>query len=70
MLRPYPQYQQILAVRRPYGDSEYNSMTVRVEKRYSKGFTLVGGLYAVEADRFDGRIEYLGGRAIECASTT
>ncbi|HZT31622.1 MAG TPA: carboxypeptidase-like regulatory domain-containing protein [Bryobacteraceae bacterium] len=40
LLRPFPQYQQILAVRRPYGDSRYNSMTVRVEKRYSKGFTL------------------------------
>jgi hypothetical protein len=40
LLRPFPQYQQILGVRRPYGDSEYNSMTVRMEKRYSKGFTL------------------------------
>ena len=40
LLRPFPQYQQILAVRRPYGDSEYNSMTVRVEKRLSKGYTL------------------------------
>jgi len=40
LLRPYSQYQQILAVRRPYGDSEYNSMTVRVEKSYSKGYTL------------------------------
>jgi len=39
LLRPFPQYQQILAVRRPYGDSEYNSMTVRVEKRLSKGYT-------------------------------
>jgi hypothetical protein len=40
LLRPFPQYQQILAIRRPYGDSEYNSMTARIEKRYSKGFTL------------------------------
>ena len=40
LLRPFPQYQQILAIRRPYGDSEYNSMTVRIEKRYSKGYTL------------------------------
>jgi carboxypeptidase family protein len=40
LLRPYSQYQQILAVRRPYGDSEYQSMTVRIEKRYSKGFTM------------------------------
>lgn len=40
LLRPFPQYQQILSVRRPYGDSEYQSMTVRVEKRYSKGYML------------------------------
>jgi hypothetical protein len=40
LLRPFPQYQQILGVRRPYGDSEYQSMTARVEKRYGHGFTL------------------------------
>ncbi len=40
LLRPFPQYQQILAVRRPYGDSEYQSMTARVEKRYSQGYTI------------------------------
>jgi hypothetical protein len=39
LLRPFNQYQQILAIRRPYGDSQYNSMTARVEKRYSKGYT-------------------------------
>jgi hypothetical protein len=40
LLRPFPQYQQILAVRRPYGDASYQSMTARLEKSYSKGFTL------------------------------
>jgi outer membrane receptor protein involved in Fe transport len=40
LLRPFPQYQQILAVRRPYGDAEYQSMTARIEKSYSRGFTL------------------------------
>src|SRR5581483_8184977 len=40
LLRPFPQYQQILAVRRPYGDASYQSMTARIEKSYSKGFTL------------------------------
>jgi hypothetical protein len=40
LLRPYPQYQQILAVRKPYGDASYQSMTARLEKSYSKGFTL------------------------------
>lgn len=40
LLRPFPQYQQILAVRRPYGDASYQSMTGRLEKSYSNGFTL------------------------------
>ena len=67
LLRPYPQYQQILAVRRPYGDSEYNSMTVRVEKRLQQGLHAVAGLYALEADRLHSRIQHLGGRAVQCA---
>jgi hypothetical protein len=40
LLRPFPQYQQILAVRRPYGDASYQSMTARFEKSYSAGYTL------------------------------
>jgi hypothetical protein len=40
LVRPFPQYQQILAVRRPYGDASYQSMTARLEKSYSRGFTL------------------------------
>jgi hypothetical protein len=37
LLRPYPQYQDVLIFRDPYGDMRYNSMTVRVQKQYSKG---------------------------------
>lgn len=40
LLRPFPQYQQILAIRRPYGDASYQSMIARVEKALSHGFTL------------------------------
>ncbi len=40
LLRPFPQYQQILAIRRPYGDASYQSMTGRFEKRYSQGLTM------------------------------
>src|SRR5206468_1585229 len=40
LLRPFPQYQQILAVRRPYGDASYQSMIARYEKRYSSGYTI------------------------------
>ena len=39
LLRPFPQYQQILAIRRPYGDASYQSMTARFEKRYSSNLT-------------------------------
>jgi hypothetical protein len=34
LLRPFPQYQQILAVRRPYADASYQSMTARFEKSF------------------------------------
>ena len=37
LLRPYPQYQDVLIFRDPYGDMEYESMTVRVQKQYSHG---------------------------------
>jgi outer membrane receptor protein involved in Fe transport len=37
LLRPFPHYQQILAVRRPYGDASYQSMTASLRKSYSKG---------------------------------
>lgn len=43
LLRPFPQYQQILAVRRPYGDASYQSFTARLEKTYSRGFTFSAG---------------------------
>ena len=37
LLRPYPQYQDVLIFRDAYGDMRYNSMTVRVQKQYSHG---------------------------------
>ena len=40
LLRPFPQYQQILAIRRPYGDASYQSMTGRFDKRYSQGLLM------------------------------
>lgn len=40
LLRPFPQYQQILAVRRPYADASYQSMIARLEKAYSRGLLL------------------------------
>ncbi|MGH9660635.1 MAG: hypothetical protein ACRD96_18945, partial [Bryobacteraceae bacterium] len=43
LLRPFPHYQQILAIRRPYGDASYQSMTARFEKRYSHSMTVSVG---------------------------
>ena len=37
LLRPYPQYLDVLIFRDPYGDMHYESMTVRLLKQYSSG---------------------------------
>jgi hypothetical protein len=37
LLRPYPQYLDVLIFRDPYGDMHYESMTARVLKQYSNG---------------------------------
>ncbi len=37
LLRPYPQYLDVLIFRDPYGDMNYESMTARVVKQYSHG---------------------------------
>ena len=43
LLRPFPHYQEVLHIRANYGDSHYQSMTARFEKRYSQGYTLSVG---------------------------
>jgi len=40
LLRPYPQYLDVLIYRDPYGDMRYNSMIARVVKQYSNGLML------------------------------
>lgn len=42
LLRPYPQYGAINLVNPSIGNSNYHSMQARVEKRFSKGYTLLG----------------------------
>ncbi|MCU1258889.1 MAG: Cna B-type protein [Bryobacterales bacterium] len=37
LLRPYPQYLDVLIFRDPYGDMHYESMTLRLLKQYSSG---------------------------------
>ncbi|MDQ6699943.1 MAG: carboxypeptidase regulatory-like domain-containing protein [Acidobacteriota bacterium] len=43
LLRPYPQYGDILIFRDPYADMNYESMTVRIQKQYSHGFLFTLG---------------------------
>ncbi len=40
LLRPYPQYLQVLIPRDGYGDGHYHSLQLQVDKRYSNGLTL------------------------------
>ncbi|HYM10585.1 MAG TPA: TonB-dependent receptor [Bryobacterales bacterium] len=43
LLRPYPQYLDVLLFRDPYGHMNYNSLTARVEKQMSHGLLLSAG---------------------------
>ncbi|MBK5295496.1 MAG: TonB-dependent receptor [Acidobacteriia bacterium] len=43
LLRPFPHYQEVLHIRANYGDSSYQSMTARFEKRFSQGLTFSVG---------------------------
>jgi len=41
LMKPYPQYTQITGATKPQGNSLYHSFTLRLEKRYSHGLTLL-----------------------------
>lgn len=56
LLRPYPQYQALGAIRKPQGNSLYHAFTLKVEKRYSSGLGLL--------------VSYTGGKLIDDTSTT
>jgi len=43
LLRPYPQYQQLLLVREDSGDSEYESVQFRLDKQFSHGLNVNAG---------------------------
>ncbi len=42
LLRPFPQFLQVLLPRDGYGDAHYESFQLRVDKQYSHGLTLTG----------------------------
>ncbi len=54
LLRPYPQYTSLNAFRKPGANSIYHAFTLRVEKRYSQGLSLL--------------LAYTGGKLIDDAS--
>jgi hypothetical protein len=56
LLRPFPQYDGVGAFRVPGADSIYNAMTLRVDKRFSNGISLLSS--------------YTWGKLIDTASTT
>jgi hypothetical protein len=41
LLRPYPQFDTVTALQSNIANSSYNAMVVKVEKRYSKGLTVM-----------------------------
>ena len=48
LLRPFPQYTQVTAVNPAIGNSMYHSFQMRVEKRFAKGFTILGSFTAAK----------------------
>jgi TonB dependent receptor len=42
LMRPYPQFQDVTSSANSWGSSNYNALQVKIEKRYAKGFTLLG----------------------------
>ncbi|MBI2688958.1 MAG: TonB-dependent receptor [Acidobacteria bacterium] len=48
LLRPYPQYTQVTAVNATIGNSMYHSFQLRVERRFAKGFTVLGAFTAAK----------------------
>ena len=40
LLRPYPQFQDVISSAASWASSTYDAMQVKLEKRYSKGFTI------------------------------
>jgi hypothetical protein len=46
LLKPYPQYQDLFEIFATRGNSIYHSLQLSVEKRFSRGFTLLGAFTA------------------------
>ena len=61
LLRPFPQFTTVTAYDRNGANSFYNGATVRVEKRFSQGLTLIGSFTGSKLlDNFSGIPTWLG----------
>jgi hypothetical protein len=64
LLRPYPQYTSLQSFRKPTANSIYHGMTVRVDKRFSSGMSLLFAYTASKAiDNASSAVNFLGGIA-------
>jgi len=61
LLRPYPQYTDVRSMRKPIGSSMYHGMIIKVDKRFSNGFSfLVSYTAGKEMDDCAHSVNYLG----------
>jgi hypothetical protein len=61
LLRPFPQYDGVTAFRVPQGSSIYHAMTLKADKRFSKGLSfLVGYTWSKLIDDVSTTVNFLG----------
>ncbi|MCU1263348.1 MAG: hypothetical protein JWO80_6233 [Bryobacterales bacterium] len=61
VLRPFPQYDGVSTFRKPRADSIYHGMTVRIDKRFSRGLTFLVAFTAGKSmDNSAAAVGYLG----------
>jgi hypothetical protein len=62
LLSPYPQYLgSVQSFRKPQAESKYNAMTVKVDKRFSHGLSVLGSFtWGKEFDNSAAAVTYLG----------
>jgi hypothetical protein len=56
LIRPYPDYGSVTSSRMPFGHSLYNAMTIRLDKRFSNGFSVLAS--------------FTGGKSLDDVSTS
>jgi hypothetical protein len=61
LLRPYPQYDNVIAFRKPTAQSKYNAITVRLNKHFSNGLSFLFSFTgSKETDNSASAVTFLG----------